>query len=227
MLGWMYVVTLTLFVVAKGRWYYLAGAYPMLYAAGAVCGARWLSSLSRGWARTVRGLAWATLVCDAMLIALIALPSAPVNSPRWKFAAKNNGDLVEELGWPELTREVARIRDSLPATDRAQVGILAANYGEAGALALYGSTYHLPRPMSGINSFWAKGYDNPPPDTLIVLGFSQHFLDANFSSCDLAGHTPNPYGIENEETSDHPDIYVCRGMKQGWPQFWSDFQYYG
>jgi len=59
------------------------------------------------------------------------------------------------------------------------------------------------------------------------LGFSQRFRDANFSSCRLGGHTPNPYGIENEETRDHPDIYVCRGLKQGWPEFWSNFQYYG
>ena len=33
-LGWMYIVPLVLFVLAKGRGYYLAAAYPMLYAAG-------------------------------------------------------------------------------------------------------------------------------------------------------------------------------------------------
>ena len=58
-------------------------------------------------------------------------------------------------------------------------------------------------------------------------GIRGGFWDANFAACELAGHTPNPYGIENEETSDHPGIYVCRGMKQNWPEFWSDFQYYG
>jgi len=227
MLGWMFVVTLLLFVAAKGRWYYMAGTYPMLYAAGAVWGETWLASIGRGWGGTVRALTWAALTCDVVFIAVIALPSAPVNSTRWKFAVKNNGDLIEELGWPELTGEVARIWTSLPASERARAGILAANYGEAGALALYGPGYQLPRPLSGINSFWAKGYGDPPPETLIVLGFSQHFRDANFSSCQLAGHVPNPYGIENEETKDHPDIYLCRGMEQSWPEFWKDFQYYG
>ena len=110
-----------------------------------------------------------------------------------------------------------------PSTSR----VLAANYGEAGAIDFYGPSYGLPRALSGINSFWAKGYGDPPPQTLIVLGFSQRFLDANFSSCQVAGHTPNPYGVENEETGDHPDIYVCRGMRQTWPEFWSDFQYFG
>jgi len=227
MLGWMYVVTMALFVAAKGRWYYLAGAYPMLYAAGAAWGEQWLASMKRGWATAVRGLAWAALALDAVLIFAIALPSAPVNSPRWKFAAKNNGDLVEELGWPELTVEVARIWESLPVPERAHAGILAANYGEAGAINLYGPALGLPRSLSGVNSWWAKGYGNPPPETLIVLGYSQRFRDRTFSSCVLAGHTPNPYGVENEETRDHPDIFVCRGMKQSWPEFWSDFQYYG
>ena len=227
MLGWMYVVPLVLFVVAKGRGYYLAGTYPMLYAAGSVWGEQLLKSMGRTWTAWVRAAAWTALVADIILLAAIAMPSTPVNSLLWKFASKNNGDLVEELGWPELTQAVAQIRDSLPAPDRARLAILAANYGEAGAINLYGPKYGLPQAISGVNSFWQRGYGDPPPETLIVLGLSHSFLERNFSSCEVAGHTPNPYGIENEETSDHPDIYVCRGLRQSWPEFWKDFRYYG
>jgi hypothetical protein len=152
---------------------------------------------------------------------------APVNSPLWKFAAERNGDLVEELGWPELVETVAKIRDSLTSEDRARLGILAANYGEAGAINLYGPAYGLPNAISGVNSFWYRGYGDPPPQTLIVLGFSQRFRDQSFSSCTLAGHTPNPDHVQNEETRDHPDIFVCRGLRQSWPDFWKDFQHYG
>ena len=226
-LGWMYVVPLVLFVIAKGRAYYLAAAYPMLYAAGAVWGEQWLRGMKRSLASATRALAWIALVADIVLVGIIAMPCAPVNSPRWKFAAANNGDLVEELGWPELTKAVAQIRDSLTPEERSRTGILAANYGEAGAINLYGPQFGLPQALSGINSFWQRGYGNPPPETLIVLGFSQRFRERNFRSCELAGHTPNPYGIENEETKDHPDIYVCRGLIQSWPEFWKDFQYYG
>lgn len=227
MLGWMYMVPLVLFVIAKGRGYYMGAAYPMLYAAGSVWGEQRLRSLSRGWAGCMRVLAWTALAADIVLLAAIAIPPAPVNSALWKFASKNNGDLVEELGWPELTQAVAQIRDSLPEQDRARLGILAGNYGEAGAINLYGPRYGLPKAISGINSFWQRGYGNPPPETLIVLGISRGFLERNFASCQIAGHTPNPYGIHNEETSDHPDIYVCRGLRQSWPDFWKDFQYYG
>ena len=48
-----------------------------------------------------------------------------------------------------------------------------------------------------------------------------------FESCALAGHTSNPYGIANEETQDHPDIFVCRNLRQSWPQFWQSFQSFG
>ena len=40
-------------------------------------------------------------------------------------------------------------------------------------------------------------------------------MDESFESCRLAGHTWNPYGIKNEETVDHPDIYVCGPPKKG------------
>jgi len=227
MLGWMYLVPLLLFTVAKGRGYYLAAAYPMLYAAGSVWGEQRLRFLRPSWASAVRAVAWSALIADISLAIAFTLPVAPVNSAWWKGAVKIQGDFREEVGWLELTQTVAQIRDALPAQDRARIGILAGNYGEAGAINLYGPPYGLPPVISGINSFWARGYGNPPPETLIVLGISRGFLDHNFASCELAGHTPNPYGIENEETSDHPDIYVCRGLRQSWPEFWSDFQYYG
>ena len=47
MIGWMYAVTLALFTISKGRWYYMGPAYPMLYAAGAVWGEQWLAAMQR------------------------------------------------------------------------------------------------------------------------------------------------------------------------------------
>lgn len=78
-----------------------------------------------------------------------------------------------------------------------------------------------------MNSFWQRGYGDPPPETLIVVGISRPFLEHNFSGCQLAGHNWNRYGIANEETIAHPDIYVCRGLRQSWPEFWANFRYFG
>jgi len=226
-LGWMYIVPLLLFIVAQGRGYYLAAAYPMLYAAGSVWGEQKLATMRRGWANLLRGVAWVALLADITLVAAITLPMAPVNSRLWRFASKINGDLREELGWQELTETVALIRDKLPAEDRARLGILAGNYGEAGALNLYGPDYGLPTAISGTNSFWLRGYGEPPPQTVIVTGFTQHWVEEHFGACELAGHTANRYGVPNEETEDHPDIFVCRGLRQSWPEFWKNFRRFG
>lgn len=226
-LGWMYVVPLLLFLVLKARGYYLAAAYPMLYAAGSVQGEQWLAAMRRSRAAVLRTLAWTALLVDIVFFSIFLLPIGRVNSRWWTAANQIQGDYREELGWEELTQTVAQIRDGLPAEDRAHLGILAGNYGEAGAINLYGERYGLPRAISGINSFWARGYGDPPPQTLIVIGLSRPFLDRNFSSCQLAGHTWNKFGVKNEETEDHPDIFLCRGLLLSWPEFWKDFQYYG
>jgi 4-amino-4-deoxy-L-arabinose transferase-like glycosyltransferase len=227
MLGWMYLLSLGVFVLVKGRGYYLAATYPMLYAAGAVWGERLLASIKPAGQIALRSLVWIALLFDVGFAGYYLLPVGQVNSDWWKVANKLQGDFREELGWPELVSTVAQIRDQLPAEDRAHFGILAGNYGEAGAINLYGPGHNLPTAISGINSFWARGYGDPPPRTLIVVGISRRFLDEHFTSCELAGHTSNPYGVLNEETEDHPDIYVCRSLRQSWPAFWKDFRYYG
>ena len=221
-LGWMYAALPLLFVVAKGRGYYLAAAYPMLYAGGAVWGEQRLASMGRGWAGAVRAAAWTALVVDVALMAAIFLPVAPADSAWGKWMLRQNGDLHEEFGWQELVDTVAQIHRTAP-----QAAILALNYGEAGAIDLYGPRYGLSPAISGINSYWQRGYGNPPPETVIVVGATSAWVARNFASCELAGHTGNRYGVENEETRDHPDIFVCRGLRQSWPEFWRTFRYFG
>jgi hypothetical protein len=226
-IGWMFLVPLALFVVLKGRVYYFAAAYPMVYAAGSVWGERWIATLHWGWAVALRAVALLALLVDIAIFAALTLPLAPVHSRWWDVSSKVQGDFVEEIGWPELVETVAQVRDSLPPDERLRTGILAGNYGEAGAINLFGPKYGLPTVISGVNSFWARGYGDPPPDTLIVLGHSAEFLSENFASCRVAAHTWNRLGVENEETLDHPDIYLCRGLKRPWREFWADYRHFG
>jgi len=226
MIGWMYAIPLAVFAISKGRGYYLAPAYPMLFPAGAVWGERWVHSLALGWKRLVLTVEFVLLAAGAAASAAVILPLFPIGSPH-NIALRINGDLREEIGWPELVATVAHIRDSPPADKRNGVGILAGNYGEAGAIDLYGPAHGLPAAISGVNSFWQRGYGDPPPGTLIVIGFSREFVEANFQSCAYAGHNANPYGLKNEESEYHPDIFVCGAPRKPWPEFWSHFQLYG
>ena len=226
-LPWIYLVPFLLFLIAQGRGYYLAPAYPALYAAGGVCLEQYLDRLRRGWSLAVRAVVWIALAADIAIAAAVTLPIAPINSQWWIAVAKINDDLPEEIGWPELVETVAQIRDSLPEADRAHLGILAGNYGEAGAINLYGSRYRLPQAISGTNSFWARGYGDPPPETVIVLGISRESLERHFNSCERVARVSNQFGVENEETIRHPDVFICRGLREGWPEFWRHFRRYG
>src|SRR5437660_4188572 len=223
-LGWMYAVPLLLFVVGKGRDYYLAGSYPMLYAAGAVWVEGWLPSRRAG---TLRTAIWVALLLDTTIAAAFFLPLAPINSAWFKVATQVNGDFREEIGWPDLVETIAHVRDGLSVDDRVHLGILGTNYGEAGAVNLYGPRYGLPKAISGVNSFWQRGYGDPPPQVLIVVGRSRRFVERNFTGCHLAAHTGNRLGVGNEETIEQRDIFVGRGPMRGWPEFWKDFRYYG
>jgi 4-amino-4-deoxy-L-arabinose transferase-like glycosyltransferase len=226
-LAWMYLVPLVLFLVAQGRGYYLAPAYSILYAGGAVWLERKLPALACGWSRAIAAVVFVALATNIALAAAVALPIAPINSRWWAFATKINGDLVEEIGWPDLVETIAQIRENLAPAERARLGILAGNYGEAGAINLYGPGRGLASAISGTNSFWARGYGDPPPETVIVVGFSREFVEALFDSVTLAAPSRNRYGVANEETTRHPDIFVCRGFRESWPEFWKTFQRYG
>jgi hypothetical protein len=226
-LGWMFLAVLGIFLVVKARGYYFAPIYPMLYAAGSVWGQEWLASFREKSARALRAIVWTALAFDIALAVAIALPIASINSGWGRIAIRINHNFGDAIGWPELVRTLAQIRNSLPEVERAHTGVLAANYGEAGAINLLGPQYGLPPAISGGNSFWAHGYGDPPPETVIVVGFSRPFVERNFASCQLVAKIWNEFGVENEETRDHPDIFVCRGLKQSWPDFWKNFQYFG
>ena len=226
LLAWMYLVPLALFLLSKGRGYYLAAAYPMLMAMGATLAERWLGSLPRWWRWTVETAYFTLLVAWGMYICTAILPLAS-SGPLKNFALENNGELREEIGWDELVKTVAGIRDWLPPEQQKHVGVLAGNYGEQGAIEILGPPYHLPAPISMTNSAWLRGYPEPPPSTLIVLGFSREQAEKAFTSCRLAGHNGNPYGVENEESKDHQDIFVCGSPHKSWPEFWEDYQAYG
>ena len=226
-IGWMFIVPFVLFVIGRGRPYYLAPGYPMLLAAGAVWGERWVASLSSRRALAIRRTTRIALAIGGLVVAAIVLPIAPPGSLWWRFAdSANGGNFNEEIGWLELVQAVASIRDSLPVAERSRLGILAADSGQAGAINLYGSPLALPIAICGMNSHWLRGYGDPPPETVIVVGMSRDSARSAFESCQIAGHVSNRFGIKNSVIH-NTDIFVCHGLRQPWPSFWKGFQYYG
>ena len=226
MLGLMYMVPLALFAVGKGRHYYMAGAYPMLFAMGAAMAECWLSSLPRWSRRTIETVYFAAFAFVSAYVCAVILPIAS-SGPLKQFALEHNGDLREEFGWNELVRTVAGIRDSLPADEQAHLGITTGNYGEYGAIDILGRDYGLPSPIGTTNSEWLRGYPTTAPATLIVLGLNADEANAIFTGCRLAGHNGNSEGVRNEESRDHPDIFVCGPPRKPWEELWKEHRDFG
>jgi 4-amino-4-deoxy-L-arabinose transferase-like glycosyltransferase len=227
MLGWMYVFTLVILMAVRGRDYYLAPAYPMMLAAGAAWSEIWLRPLPAQRQTRILRVAWAALGINGLIIAALILPFAPINSAWWRAQDAVSHQFNMQIGWPELARTIAQVRDSLPAADRASVGVMAADEGEAGAVNLYGCAYGLPRAISGMNSNWLRGYGDPPPQTVIAVGFKSGEINQIFASCQAAAKLWNPYGVVNDTFRDRDQVYVCRNIRAPWPEFWKHFQYYG
>jgi len=227
LLSFVYLGPFVLFALAKGRGYYLMPAYPVLYAAGAVALERLAQRWGRGWRVTASTVAVVALLLNVAPIWWAYLPVWKVGSAGWNWQMKNNSDMQDEVGWPELVQQVAAVRDTLSPEDRSKLAVLANNYGEAGAVELYGPQYGLPQPISSTNSFHDRGYGPYDPETVIVLGDDLEDQLKNFEQCSVAAKVRIPYGVRNEESVYHPDILVCRHLRRPWAEVWAKSQEFG
>ncbi|MFT4196679.1 MAG: glycosyltransferase family 39 protein [Pseudoxanthomonas sp.] len=219
-LAWMYLVPLALFALSRGRGYYMAPGYPMLLAAGCVAVEWWLAHLSARRAQALRGAVGLLLALGLALEALVRLPIAPVNSWAWRFSHRLHDTFAEQIGWQELAQRVAAIYRSLPENERAHAAILTNNYGEAGALDLYGPGLGLPPVISRTNSYWYRGYGHPPPSLVIELGHSAEDQRGSVAKCTSYGRFHNHLGVDNEESASGYEIFVCRDIPPEWPRIW-------
>ncbi|MBZ5683373.1 MAG: glycosyltransferase family 39 protein [Acidobacteriia bacterium] len=227
LLGWMFVLTFAMFALAQARSFYPGPLYPMLLAAGSVVWERWVTVRPRTPSLAIQGVTWLLVASGAVASFALFTPVAPINSGLWNATAKIHENFTEEIGWTDLVATVARVYKSVPSSERVGTGILVGNYGEAGAINLYGPQYGLPPAISKTNSAWYRSYPSTEPQRLIVLGLDDDYLKEHFEHCDLVAHNTNPYGVINEESRDHPDIYLCHHLLQPWPEFWRDSLWFG
>ena len=225
-LAWMFLVTFVLFLITRGRSYYTAPAYVMLLAAGCAWFENWLEGRSVKSRQAGMRLIWGLLAIGSLVGILLIKPIAPINSPLWNITSDLNPEVVEMVGWPDLADQVAGIYQSIPEDQKPSTVILAGNYGEAGALDLYSAEYGLPRVISGADSLWFRGYGQPEPETVILVGFERSYASNFFSKCDYADTVTNRFNVKNEESTRHTSLYVCRQPRQPWSEMWSKMQWF-
>jgi len=231
-LGWTYVFVLLLMLVLKGRIYYVAPIYPMLFAAGAV----WVESkVERSQWQWLQQAILIPLTVGGIVAAPLALPILPVDAAArysnfWDIRVENydSGRLpqfyADMFGWQNQAKVVASVYKNLPAEDRGRCTILAANYGEAGAIDYFGGKYGLPRAISPHNNYYLWGPRNGPADVVIAVGMDLHKLRLLFGDVQQASMIIEPYAIPEE--SNLP-VYVCRNPRVPLSQAWPWLKFFG
>jgi 4-amino-4-deoxy-L-arabinose transferase-like glycosyltransferase len=209
-------------LVTRGKPYYLAPAYPMMFAFGAVAIERWAPA-HRLWPIGV-----AALAASGVAFGLYSLPLLPVATVDRITEAtlggvvrpeQLSGELHDEFGWREQAAAVARVRASLPADERDAALVLAGNYGEASAIEFFGrgpvASGHLNWHMWGV----------VPAEVVIALGYRRETLDRLFSDVREAGRAEDSPAISYERSI---PVYVCRAprvpLTEAWPslrRYWN------
>nr|WP_205862380.1 glycosyltransferase family 39 protein [Planosporangium thailandense] len=219
-LGVAYPVICVLVLGTAGQPYYTMGALLAPYAAGCIATVRWLSGrpARRAWVA-------AAVVFNIACSVVIALPVLPVGVLGKTPIPAMNQTARDQVGWQMYVRQVADAYRALPAGERAGAVIIAANYGEAGALNRYGGRYGLPHTYSGHNELYYEGAPPATANAVLVVGYRMDaFLDARFGSCRQVGHLDNGVGVDNEEQG--IPIRVCRDPRAPWPRLWPAFQHF-
>jgi len=232
-LGVIYLAFLAVMMALHAKDYYLTPIYPMLFSAGAVFWELFTQSRSRlDWLRV-------TLPLLIFGLGILVLPfTLPILSPdkvtpylqkfggQSKTETHHDGPLPQhfsdEFGWPEMVQAVAGVYHSLPPDVRSKTGILAGNYGEAGAIDFFGGQYGLPKSISAHQNYYFWGPREYTGESLILLQWDRADAERWCNTYD-EGPSLTPQWSMDEE---HFTIWICHGLKKPLPQMWDRLKHW-
>jgi hypothetical protein len=233
--GWIYVILYGVFTVQQAKNYFLAPAYPILFAGGGVLIEQ---AIQRWQALWLRPAYIAALAISGLISAPLAAPLLPVGT----FIAYSQGfgsagemkqerlataelpqHFADRFGWQELVASVAKVYAGLPPEEQAKACIMTGNYGEAGAIDFFGGAYHLPKAISGHNSYFTWGPGNCTGEVVITAGLRATDVQPTFKEVTPAGVSSCKYCMPYENGL---PIFVCRGLKMDIREAWPGAKHY-
>ncbi len=225
--GFVFLAVFLLLFTAKSKIYYLAPAFPVLLAAGALAIEDRIRRRNGRWAKTAIP---AALILGGAVTAPIGLPVLPIEQlDRYvrtiTFGALGQvyevtGTWHDQFGWENQVETVARVFRNLPPEDRQDCMILVSNFGEAGAIGLFGKAYGLPGATSTHQNYFLWGPAPVSGNLAIAYGLSREMADFLFADVAVADtiHCAECMPFENNRP-----VYVCRkpkiALKKAWPEF--------
>ena len=230
-LGLTFLVILLCMLLLHGRIYYLAPAYPMLFAAGAVAFEEWAEL--RSWNRLKPAYLAVLLVTGAIFAPFFYFPmlsaaqyiaySKFMHLAPPKIENHQQGPLpqlyADQFGWKEMAQVVANAYFKLPPEERKSCAIFGQNYGQAGAIDFFGAKMGLPNAISGHQNYYYWGPRGYTGECMIVMGDNYETLSKEFDSVEKVGTVYHPLSMPYQ----HFDVFLCRRPKFGslqriWPQ---------
>src|SRR5262249_19780765 len=140
----------------------------VVLASGGVAWEMWLAQPRLPWVKSSYA---AAMVLVSAVFLPFAIPVLPVERyirySEWmhfqppRIETHKLGPLpqlyADQFGWEEMVATVARAYNNLPPEVRVKTAIFAQNYGQAGAIDLFGSKYGLPKAISGHQNYFLWG----------------------------------------------------------------------
>ena len=211
-LVWAWPIALALVFASGGRPYYLFPLTLVVGLAGVVARAQSGTDLRR---------LFLLVPANALLSLPLALPILP-ESTAAPIASVNEA-VAETIGWPHFVAQVAAVVDGLPAEQRDDAVLLAASYGEAGAIDRFGADHDLPRVYSGHNSY--AGFRRPHDDTatVVAIRYPTARLEPFFERCELVDRVDTPHDVPAEIRG--TPIHVCHRPVGGWDEVWPELHH--
>lgn len=224
-LGWCYLVCYSALFFSHGKNYYLAPIYPMLLAAGALTLERALATWrSRRYRVGLQAAAIVLVLVSGTYLAPIVVPalspdafvdyaqSLPFKLPVMEHSharASLPQWYSDQFGWKEIADETVVAWNQIPADQRADCGIFAQDYGQAGTIDFFGPSAGLPAALSGDRTYFLWGPRGYSGDCMIVLDDRRDVLEGYWQDVQLVGTSaPNEWALEAEIP-----VYICRHKK--------------
>ncbi|MCL1666571.1 glycosyltransferase family 39 protein [Elizabethkingia ursingii] len=131
-----------------------------------------------------------------------------------KYAVKE--ERYSKSKWAETLTELKSVYDNLPENERKDCLIWGKHYGQAGAVALFGDKYDLPKTFSLHGSFYLWLPNGNIPNTIIAIRYSDEkgsdFFEPYFEEVKAVKSIYNPYADEEEQV--WQTIFICQNPKQ-------------
>ena len=227
-LGWGFLSVLGLMLLLKGKFYYVAAAYPAVFArrrsvSGAVDRKSQAALVSPGLCAGDADCGCADRsyrASDFPVKDYIAYTKA-LGVQQQKFENEPQSQLpqiyADMFGWEERVRIVAAYYHSLSPEEQRVTAIGAPNYGEAGAIDLFGPKYGLPKSISGSNNYWIWGPRNYTGQSILLL--DEATPEKYLSHCQTLREIAHPVDPYSRPDEDFP-IYHCRGLTPALQVLW-------